>query len=158
VRATIVAPQTKVNMVNNMLTTQLVTSAQSPAWIKTYVGKDIDANEETRYKIQLTEMKDGDSFTVRVSGNPSLDWQEYDGDFGTSVLAFFETEDGLKLSCFIRTGTSYQKTKGLGKSLYQRLCEFADQDVISVTLHTRDSKTKGRQPTKIYVVEPSDFQ
>lgn len=141
-----------------MLTAEVVADATvRPAWIEVYEGEDDEGNAQERYNIKLPAMADGESFVAAISGDPSVDWQEYDGKFGTSVLAFFKTEDDTTLSCFVRTGDNAHKTKGVGNTLYSRLCEFQDGDVVKVTLNERKSKNFPNA-TKLYVVEAADFQ
>lgn len=134
----------------------LANDSTRPHFINTFT-RDTEDGEETGYGLKLTQMKDGDSITLRVSGDPT-EWMETDGQYGTSLFCFFELEDDTTVTCYVRTGDNYMKTKGKGKSLAQRLQEFEDGDILRITLKVNKVKNTTRA-WKCYIVEKvEDFQ
>lgn len=135
--------------------------AQRPAFVNDYEGTDPEGNQVTKYGVRLTKMEDGQSVTLKLSSNPA-NWPEIEGKFGTSILGFFEASDGTPVSILINPKSKSKGRVGplvkgqpapAGKTLLARFKEFAEGDVLNISLEVKKMRDK-TDTWRCFSVEP----
>ncbi len=143
--------------------------AQRPAFVNDYQANDAEGNQVTKHGIRLTKMENGQSVTLKITSDPNT-WPEVQGQFGKSVLGFFEVSDGTPVSILINpqskaAGRTGPLVKGqpapAGKTLLARLCEFREGDIVNLSLEVKTIRepTPGKRADwRCFSVESAAFQ
>lgn len=128
-----------------------------PAFINVAQKPNADGVLEDKFGVNLSEMKSGDSVTLKLTSDP-LTWNDYGKTYGPSYLGFFEGSDGVKVTMFVAPN---KKTTGIGKNLLQRFQELREGDVFTLTMTEKATKGPNAKGAtfKLYDVQTvADFQ